>query len=254
MNSKRQVAWGILLTAALYFVLGAAGLSMAVAHGYASPIFPATGFAVAAMLWSQGRALAGIWLGSFCLNLGLAWVNTNPSSQTALVALGISVGSGAQALTAWWLVRRVEANAWQQCESENRVFRILVLAGPLACLVSASAGVSVLWFGGVIPAQAFFNAWWNWWSGDTLGVLVMLPLGLCFFLSRDPIWRTRQAMRAVLPRNDPLNSCSGHTIGGGKHAYDGVRRHRTMGSQAQSGLGDGNHSRPNQHFKGHKVI
>lgn len=222
MNSTRQVAWGILLTAALYFALGAAGLSMAVAPGYASPVFPAAGLAVAAMLWSQGRALAGIWLGSFCLNLGLAWVNSNLSSQTALVALGIAVGSGAQALTAWWLVRRVEANAWQQCESEKRVFRILVLAGPLACLVSASAGVSVLWFGGVIPAQAFFNAWWNWWSGDTLGVLVMLPLGLCFFLWRDPTWRRRR-ISVALPMAVALSLVTAAYLGASRWEQNQIR-------------------------------
>lgn len=198
MKPKANQAASITQAAALYLILGAAGLSMAVAPGYASPVFPAAGLAVAAMLWSRGTAWPGILLGSFCLNLGLAWVNANLNMASALVALGISIGSTAQAAFAWWLVRRFLADAWQTCESELHVFKMLAIAGPLACVVSATVGVSVLVMGSVIPASASLDAWWSWWSGDTLGVLVMLPLGLALFLAKDPAWRTRR-LKVALP-------------------------------------------------------
>lgn len=182
----------MLITALLYGVLGAAGISMAVAPGYASPVFPAAGLAVAAMLWSGGRAWPGVWLGSVCLNLGVAWMNGNLNGLSALVALGIAMGSTAQAGLAWWLVQRYVAEAWRLCETESSVFKMLALAGPVACVVSSTVGVSVLVLGGLMPGSAFVHAWWSWWSGDTLGVLVMLPLGLALFLFREPAWQARR--------------------------------------------------------------
>ena len=48
-----------LIAAAVYLVLGAVGISFAIAPSYASPIFPAAGFAVAYLLWA-GSSSCGV--------------------------------------------------------------------------------------------------------------------------------------------------------------------------------------------------
>lgn len=50
--------------------------------------------------------------------------------------------------------------------------------------------------------------------------------------------------------NDPLKSCSGHTIGEISHEYDDGRRHQEVDGQAQSGFGHGDHSRQDLDFRG----
>jgi integral membrane sensor domain MASE1 len=64
----RRVLMAWAWVALVYFCLGRLGTSFAIEPGYASPIFPAAGFAVAVLLWSGGRAWPGIFLGSFVVN------------------------------------------------------------------------------------------------------------------------------------------------------------------------------------------
>jgi hypothetical protein len=63
----------VLLTVA-YAVSGALALLLAVPPGFASPIFPPAGIAVAAMLIGGPTSLPWIFLGSFLLNLWVAMV------------------------------------------------------------------------------------------------------------------------------------------------------------------------------------
>ena len=47
-----------------YALLGFLGLLLAIPPGYASPVFPAAGLALALILVSGYRLLPGIWIGS----------------------------------------------------------------------------------------------------------------------------------------------------------------------------------------------
>ncbi|MBM4131401.1 hypothetical protein FJ250_10320 [bacterium] len=178
-------------TAFIYLILGALGLSFAIAPGYASPIFPAAGFAVAMLLWAGHRAWPAIWLGSFLLNLGATWLRGDLGWGPTLVAAGIAFGAAAQGLVARLLVARSVGSGWQSMEQAPDIVRSLLLAGPAACVLSASVGVTTLYLTGIVSGGEFLYAWWNWWSGDTLGVLVMLPLVLTFLLRADAPWRAR---------------------------------------------------------------
>ena len=128
----------LVIVAALYITLGALGLGFAIAPGYASPIFPAAGFAVAILLWSDRRAWPGVWAGSFALNLGVAWLNNELGWHSGLIAAGIACGATAQALAAWWLVVRSVKQGWQTLETVSDIIRCLMLAGPIASAISAS--------------------------------------------------------------------------------------------------------------------
>jgi PAS domain S-box-containing protein len=191
------VAGRNLLIAACYLFLGGLGLVFAISPGYASPIFPAAGLALAVALCFGAGVLPGIWLGSVALNLGLAYLRGGLSADTAIVAACIACGATAQAWIGQALVRRWQGRAWQRLEHERAVVLFLLIGGPLACLVSASTGITALYFMRVIAQDVLPFAWWNWFVGDTLGVLTFAPLTLCFLLRGDKLWHSRQQQVAL---------------------------------------------------------
>jgi len=196
---RRKVGVPLLLTLALvYALLGALGVSFAIPPGYASPIFPAAGFAVAALLWSGRASWKAVWLGSFMMNVCNALLHGPLHMQTWLVACGIATGAALQAVLAWWLLQQFARGRWHAMESESDILLCLVLAGPLACFVSAGIGVATLGAAGLTATADTLYAAMNWWLGDVMGVWIMLPLSLAVLYRKDPLWRSR-LMAQVLP-------------------------------------------------------
>jgi len=186
-----RLAGSISVVFMVYWLLGGLGLSLGTYPGYVSPVFPAAGFAVALMLWSANKVWPGIWLGSLALNLGVAWWNGDLNLNTAITALGIASGATLQALVASRLVQSRVKNAWSSLEQEKDILRSLFWSGPVACLISATLGVAVLYSVQIIPASACLHSWWNWWTGDTLGVVVFMPLTLAALYCKESPWRER---------------------------------------------------------------
>lgn len=189
---------GFLVIVALgYFVLGIIAISFAIAPGYASPIFPASGFAVACLLWSDRKAWPAVLIGSLALNMAISLMHQDLSGRASLMAAGIAVGSTLQSLAAARMVVRSVGNTWRSLENASDVVRALGMAGPVACVISATTGVSILYGAGAIQEAEYFYSWWNWWSGDALGVLVMLPLTLTFLLRKNTPWRERMTTLVI---------------------------------------------------------
>jgi integral membrane sensor domain MASE1 len=89
-------------------------------------------------------------------------------------------------------VRRSIGEGWRELTRERDALRFLLLGGVLACLVSASVGVTGLYGLGVIDPVEYAYAWWNWYVGDALGVIVFAPLSLCFLDRHSPLWIERR--------------------------------------------------------------
>ena len=70
-NSAAAAAAIVLLTALAYAAAGGAALMLAGPPGYASPLYPSAGIALAAVLVYGARAVPGVWLGAFAVNAGL---------------------------------------------------------------------------------------------------------------------------------------------------------------------------------------
>ncbi|MBS0425453.1 MAG: CHASE domain-containing protein [Proteobacteria bacterium] len=180
-----------------YALLGFLGLLLAIPPGYASPVFPAAGLALALTLVSGYRLLPGIWIGSLGLNIWVAW-NQNDLTQES-IALAVLLGMGAmlQAATGAWLVRRFVQDRWQTLMREQEIFAFFLLGGPLSCVISASVAQLTLFFSGAIGVADISWSWWNWWAGDTFGVLVFAPLSLAF-LGKQLYWKTRKAIIVLI--------------------------------------------------------
>lgn len=182
--------------AIIYFLLGLAGLQLAVPPGFSSPIFPAAGIAVAMILHYGYRLWPGVWLGSFSINLWVAGQQADLSIKVWLIAAAIGVGSSLQAILATSLVRQ-RVITWRKLELGREIIRFLILTGPIACLCSASWGNTVLVSSGAIPAHEFLFSWWNWWIGDTIGVLLFAPMTLMILQGEQPLWRERLTQVAL---------------------------------------------------------
>ena len=185
----------LILTIA-YMVSGKLGLMLALPPGYSSPIFPPAGIAVAAALIGGRKTLPWIFLGSLLLNVWVGYSSTQQINTMGLtVATVIAIASMLQAAVGGWGLRRVIGYP-VSLDHSGEVLRFLLLA-PLVCLTSASFSVSGLMALGVIEPDSFVKNWAAWWVGDTLGVMVMLPLVLIVAGEPRALWQSRRRTVAV---------------------------------------------------------
>ncbi len=186
-NLPALVSYSLLVAG--YAATGRLGLLLAVPPGYATAIFPPAGIAAAAMLIAGRASLPWTFLGSLILNVWIASAAGTAATTAWLAAALIAAASTAQAgLTGWALKRTIG----YPCPLDNapHVWRFLLLT-PLCCLASATLSVSGLWGLGVVAAGSVATSWLAWWIGDTLGVLVVLPLILVLVGEPRPLWRAR---------------------------------------------------------------
>ncbi|MVW74517.1 CHASE domain-containing protein [Pseudomonas xionganensis] len=175
-----------LLLVAVYALAGRLAL-LAIPPGFASAIFPPIGIALAATLLWGYRLLPGVWLGSTLLNLSIA-----PALDANAVQLALVIASGSTLACALgaWLIQRLVGYP-DPLTDERSIFLTLLLGGPLACLVSAALGSGSLVLFGVIPLSHWPISAWTWWVGDSIGVLIALPLTLILFAQPRVLWRSR---------------------------------------------------------------
>jgi len=175
VSGKRMALMAYLLLAVAYVASGKLGLMLALPPGYATPVFPPAGIAIAAAFIGGRKTWPWILLGSFVLNV---WVGFTASQQASAlgfaVAALIAVASTLQAALAGWLLRRIVGHP-DSPASIRKALLFLVLA-PAVCVTSASLSVAGLWALGVIGAGDVGAHWSAWWLGDTLGVVVIFPL------------------------------------------------------------------------------
>jgi PAS domain-containing protein len=59
---------------------------------------------------------------------------------------------------------------------ERSISLLLLIGGPLTCMLSASIGVASLYASQLISAAQAPDSWLTWWAGDSIGVLIATPL------------------------------------------------------------------------------
>jgi signal transduction histidine kinase/CheY-like chemotaxis protein/sensor domain CHASE-containing protein len=180
-----------------YIVTGKLALLLAVPPGYASPIFPPAGIAVACMLIGGSATLPWIFIGSLLLNVWTGYsVNQQVDETGCTAAVVIAAASMGQAAVGGFALRR--AIGYPAPLDNSRDLSLFLLLSPLFCLTSATlslAGLSTL---GVVHLTDLATSWISWWIGDTLGVLLVLPLMLVIAGEPRALWRNR-ARPVALP-------------------------------------------------------
>jgi PAS domain S-box-containing protein len=180
---------GNLLVAAAYFAGARFGGLLSIPPGYASALWVPAGIAFMAILTGGPRYSAAVLAGSALNNLLVSSAAGAGGASSALT-LAIGLGATAQALVGAALVRR-----WVGYPTAlvriREILLFLGLAGPVACLLNASVATIVLYERGVIPGAAAAFSWFNWWVGDSLGVLLVVPIWLVARGEPRTLWRRR---------------------------------------------------------------
>ena len=183
----------IALVALAYWLLAQAARALALPPGYSSPIWPAAGLALAALLRWGPRAAPGIWLGAFGFNCGL-----EPTTTGIAVAALIASGSTLQAAIGARVSRALYTDATLDT-CARRLLLSLLQRGPLVCLVAPTVGVATLFGFGLVPRSGVAQQWLAWAAGDILGVLLFTPLFIWLWPGeRDASVRRAQRMAPPL--------------------------------------------------------
>jgi signal transduction histidine kinase/CheY-like chemotaxis protein/integral membrane sensor domain MASE1 len=179
-----------------YLFTGRLGLTLAVPPGYATAVFLPAGIAVAAMLRFGTATLPGTFLGSFLLNLWVGYAVAHRLNAVDIVAAAaIASASMLQAAVGGTALGRAIGDP-APLDTPRDILSFLLLS-PVFCLVSATVSLGALWVLGVMPTTDLLSNWTTWWIGDTLGVLVVLPLMLVFAGGPRALWRSRTYSVAV---------------------------------------------------------
>ncbi|MGH8130756.1 MAG: MASE1 domain-containing protein [Steroidobacteraceae bacterium] len=168
----------ILLLTAGYGLTGIVGLSLAIPPGYATAVWPASGIALAAILMWGPRVWPGIWIGSFLVNVAVAFTGTiaEVNLTSLLVAVSIAVGSTLQALVGGFVLQRW-VGVERIFESGPTTFAFTGIAAA-CCTLAATWGVTTLRLAGYVDWVTYRESWQTWWLGDLIGVLVFAPVFL----------------------------------------------------------------------------
>ena len=168
--------------ALIYFILAKFGLMLASVNPSATPIWPPTGFALAAVLLWGNRIAPAILIGAFIANA------TTAGSLATSVA--IAVGNSLEAVVGAWLI-----NEWSDGRSTFAtpvgVAKFALIAFAPSTMISATIGVVTLGLAGYAEWAKFSSIWVTWWLGDLTGALVFTPF-IVLWANRD----TRTLVRA----------------------------------------------------------
>jgi PAS domain S-box-containing protein len=187
--SPKARLFEIAALAAVYFGAAQLGLSLAFSHPNASPVWPPTGIALAAVLLWGYPVWPGIMLGAFFAN---AW-----TAVPLWTAGSIAVGNTLAALAGVFLIRRF-IGFRSPLEQARNFFKFAVLGAGLSCTVSATVGVTSLCLGGSAPWTAYAWTWWTWWLGDSIGVLIVCSLVLAWHDRPSGVWDRRRLAEGAL--------------------------------------------------------
>jgi signal transduction histidine kinase/CheY-like chemotaxis protein len=152
--------------AAGYFLLARLGLALASLHPSASPIWPATGFALAAVLLRGYRVWPAILAGAFAANV-------IPPGSVATAA-AIASGNALEALAGAALIKRW-SDGRETFATPLGVAKFALICLAAAAPISATIGVTALCVAGSATWASFAAIWITWWLGDLAGALVLTP-------------------------------------------------------------------------------
>ena len=164
----------MVVLAAAYYIAGKLGLLLAQVNASVSPVWPASGIALAALLIWGLDLWPAVLVGAFLVNVTIVLPPGVAPSLRILQALCIASGNTLEAVAGTWLVSHF-ANGCKAFLRANTVFRYTFLAGCLSTAVGATIGTLTLLGCGLLQKQTFGTAWLTWWMGDMVGAVLVAP-------------------------------------------------------------------------------
>ncbi|WP_420643862.1 GAF domain-containing protein [Candidatus Leptofilum sp.] len=185
----------VVIVAGAYFGVSRLGLVLSFPETAVSPVWPATGVAVAAfMLWGK-RIWPGIVLGELLSFTAVYPLDAFPPITYFLFLL-ISISDGSlEGFSSTYLVQHWTGSRKNPFANPQNAVKF-ILAVMLGTTTSATLGVtSLLWVGSINWADVG-PLWQTWWTGNVLGALIITPF-LCVWLGQErPTWTPRRLIES----------------------------------------------------------
>ena len=195
MPSPVAVGWARLglpfaLTLLAYVLAGWLALLLAIPPGYATPLYPAAGIALASVLVYGWPMLGAVALGSFCVAAGPVVARGEYDLLAFALPAGIGLTVALQAGIAVALIRRfVRQPLTLTLPADVALFLAACLA---ASPVAPSLATALLIGGGIVPKASLLFTWGTWWIGDLAGVLIATPIVLTLIGRPRSEWAPRR--------------------------------------------------------------
>ncbi len=202
MPSARLFTQGALVAAA-YFAAAKLALLLAIPPGYASPVWPGSGIALAALLLGGLRLWPAVWLGSFAANLTI--------EGALFAAAAIATGSTLQAVAGAALMGRF-VGVRHEFRRAEEVFKFVAVAALVAVIAPTCALVTLVVKHPISGMELFRNGW-TWWQGDATGMIVVAPLIMGWAGAPRVRWTGEKILEAVLV--SVLVLAAAHVVFGG---------------------------------------
>jgi len=187
-SGMRQDAIVWLVLATVYALAGKLGLALAFVNPSATPVWPPTGIALAAILIFGPRASPGIFVGAFFVN--------ETTSGSLATSLAIAAGNTLEAVVGAYLVNRFAAG--RSALNRGKTLALFVLIAASVSTVSATVGVTALSLAGFAAWPEYGRIWLTWWLGDAVGAVVVAPALLLWATHPRVTWTRSQLIELAL--------------------------------------------------------
>ena len=151
-----------------YFLLSQLGQLLADFNNVASPVWPASGFAIGVLLINKKRGLLPLILGSLAFNAYMHGFNG--------LVVGISLANIIEPFLGAYLYNKL-VNDKNYVKNSTAVLLIVSIA---ATMIGATIGATSLMLGEIITSSIFKDVWFTWFVGDTVGIIIILPIMMSF--------------------------------------------------------------------------
>lgn len=156
----------------------------------ATCVWPPAGIAQAALLLFGRQVWPGIALGVFFFNT---------FNQRVSLISGLVLASSAcmQALIAFTLLQKIKFRP--SLDRLIDVVKLIFCGAVVATQINCTLGTLLLCINGLVDWSEYWHIRWNWYLGDTLGVLIFTPLLLIVYnhkLAPSPLQNT--ASKAIV--------------------------------------------------------
>jgi PAS domain S-box-containing protein len=189
----RHVA-ALVALAGLYYLAARLGLLLSFDQTNASPVWPPSGIALAALIVRGSGLWPAILVGAWAANMAVFSANDVAGGWlSSAVSLVIAMGNVGEALLARAMLRHLHTDVGRLSGSEAP-YRF-ALAAALAAAFGAAVGSSALVLGGIAAPAAQSAIAATWWLGDAAGMLVLTPL-LVLPAPRHWRWASADVARA----------------------------------------------------------
>ncbi|MBA4096525.1 MAG: hypothetical protein C0484_07135 [Rhodospirillum sp.] len=152
------------LGALAYYALAKLGMQFFSRELGVSPVWPASGLAVAMIRLFGLRMWPAIFIGALGASI---------FGQSQIVAVISATGSTLEGVVGGLIINRLVSR-----HSDSFIMaRVLgvVLAALWAALIGTTLGVSATFIFGGLTVEGLGGAWFTWWVGDALGILIVAP-------------------------------------------------------------------------------